>query len=66
MWVRQYIHLFGGDPFSVTIYGESAGAGSVSNHMSAPRSWPFFTRAISESGGFADWLGEKELCMLTS
>ena len=31
-WVQQYIHLFGGDHRQVTIFGESAGAGSVMLH----------------------------------
>ncbi|GAB7349461.1 hypothetical protein MBLNU459_g0175t2 [Dothideomycetes sp. NU459] len=31
-WVQQYIHLFGGNNRKVTIFGESAGAGSVMLH----------------------------------
>lgn len=31
-WVQQYVHLFGGDPRRVTLFGESAGAGSVMLH----------------------------------
>ncbi|KAK7018158.1 COesterase domain-containing protein [Favolaschia claudopus] len=34
-WTQKYIHLFGGDPSKVTIWGESAGAISVSLQMLA-------------------------------
>jgi para-nitrobenzyl esterase len=51
-WVQGAIVAFGGDPHSVMIFGESAGAGSVSNHLAMPNSWPFFHRAALESGSF--------------
>lgn len=49
-WVQKNIAAFGGNPKSVTLFGESAGAVSVSLHLLSPRSHPLFTRAILQSG----------------
>ncbi|XP_028653836.1 acetylcholinesterase [Erpetoichthys calabaricus] len=49
-WVQENIHFFGGNPKTVTIFGESAGAASVGMHVLSPDSRPFFTRAIMQSG----------------
>ncbi|XP_053575187.1 pyrethroid hydrolase Ces2e [Bombina bombina] len=49
-WVQENIEDFGGDPQSVTIFGESAGAVSVAAHMLSPLSKNLFHRAIAESG----------------
>ncbi|XP_049957497.1 venom carboxylesterase-6-like isoform X1 [Schistocerca serialis cubense] len=49
-WVRENIEAFGGDPGSVTIFGESAGGASVHYHMLSPLSKGLFHRAISQSG----------------
>ncbi|KAK0404447.1 hypothetical protein QR680_017458 [Steinernema hermaphroditum] len=49
-WVHKNIDLFGGDPERVTLFGESAGAASVSMHMLSSKSAPYFQRAIVQSG----------------
>ena len=49
-WVRRNIEAFGGDPGNVTIFGESAGGGSVTQLMVSPLSKGLFARAISQSG----------------
>ncbi|KAM6894519.1 acetylcholinesterase isoform 1-T2 [Lycodopsis pacificus] len=49
-WVQDNIQFFGGNPKQVTIFGESAGGASVGFHLLSPDSWPFFTRAILQSG----------------
>uniref|UniRef100_A0A8C8IFT1 Carboxylic ester hydrolase n=1 Tax=Oncorhynchus tshawytscha TaxID=74940 RepID=A0A8C8IFT1_ONCTS len=49
-WIQNNIHIFGGNPKQVTIFGESAGAVSVGIHLLSPDSRPTFTRAILQSG----------------
>lgn len=50
-WVRRNIAAFGGDPKAVTIFGESAGGGSVLVHLTSPLSQGLFQRAILQSPG---------------
>ena len=49
-WVHANIANFGGDPASVTIFGQSGGAGKVSTLMGMPPAKGLFHRAIAESG----------------
>ena len=56
--VKKSIGAFGGDPDRVTIFGESAGATSVSLHMVAPDSRGLFHAAIMDSGAFNQVLSQ--------
>lgn len=49
-WVQNNIAAFGGNPYSVTIFGESSGGFSVGLQMLIPQNKGLFKRAIAESG----------------
>lgn len=48
-WVRRNIGAFGGDPGAVTLFGQSAGAASVTLLTATPASSGLFRRAIAQS-----------------
>lgn len=50
-WVHSNIEQFGGDPNNITIFGQSAGAGSVQSQCASPQSRDLISKAISMSGG---------------
>jgi para-nitrobenzyl esterase len=51
-WVRENIAEFGGDPESVTIFGESGGGMKVTTLMAKPAAQGLFHAAIVQSGAF--------------
>lgn len=61
--MQKYIHLFGGDPSRVTVFGQSAGAGSIMHQITAygglERHSPF-QQAILQSPGFQPFPGHWE------
>ncbi|XP_059342529.1 bile salt-activated lipase-like [Ammospiza nelsoni] len=60
-WVKRNIKAFGGDPDNITIFGESAGAASVSLQTLSPKNKGLFKRAISQSGvGVCSWAIQRD------
>jgi len=64
-WVQNNIEAFGGDPDNVTIFGESAGAGSVSLIPLMDGTKGLFKRIIAESGSLSLSFSREECQNLT-
>ncbi|XP_035507854.1 para-nitrobenzyl esterase [Morone saxatilis] len=51
-WVQRNIHVFGGDPGKVTIFGQSSGGTSVWTLMTSPLAKGLFHTAVDMSGSY--------------
>ena len=59
-WIKKNIPSFGGNPDNVTIFGESAGGGSVSLLPIIPEAKGLFRRVIAQSGSVALTFSKEE------
>jgi para-nitrobenzyl esterase len=48
-WVHRNVAAFGGDPRTVTVFGESAGGNAVTTLLTTPSARGLFARAIAQS-----------------
>jgi para-nitrobenzyl esterase len=53
-WVQNYISYFGGDPARVTLFGQSAGAISVTAHLVSPGSMGMYKEEEEEAEAEAE------------
>ena len=65
-WIHNNIAAFGGDPDNVTIFGESAGGGSVSLLPLIEGSHNYFQRVIAQSGSVCFSRSEAEAIACTN
>jgi carboxylesterase type B len=62
-WIKSYGNLFGGDTANVSVWGESAGAGSITHHLTAfgGKKESLFKRAVIQSSAFDPQIDRKGL-----
>lgn len=64
-WVKDNIAAFGGDPNSVTLFGQSGGGRKVAALMTAPSARGLFHRAIVQSGYVPTGLSIEDAASIT-
>ena len=65
-WVRDNIAAFGGDPGNITLWGQSAGAQSITFLLARPQTRGLFRRAILQSPPFGSLPRSQEAAIATA
>ncbi|KAK9889076.1 hypothetical protein WA026_004349 [Henosepilachna vigintioctopunctata] len=61
LWVKENIVHFGGNKENITLFGHCSGASSVSLHMTSPRTYGLFQKAVLSSGSAtAPWITDND------